>query len=112
MKVQGHKLEMYKGGNCRFTKPPRLGHNLLHLIQTKKIGNRLLRKGIPLKKKLEKSLDQKMEIMKMTEMRKGRVKRKKKKKEEESEEEDIREQVVKERGPHDKGLSSKAKGFT
>ncbi|KAK9140291.1 hypothetical protein Scep_009972 [Stephania cephalantha] len=59
---------------------PGHSHNLLHRIQAKKIGNRVLRKGILLKKKLEKSLDQKMEMMIVTKMRKGRVKRKKKKK--------------------------------
>ncbi|KAK9147992.1 hypothetical protein Scep_006749 [Stephania cephalantha] len=80
MRVPEHRPRMYKGGKCQFTRPPCLSQNLLHRIQAKKIGKRVFRKEIPLKKKVNNSLGQKMEMMKVIEMRKGRVKRKKNRK--------------------------------
>ncbi|KAK9104945.1 hypothetical protein Scep_021789 [Stephania cephalantha] len=70
---------MYKGGNCLFRRSPFLRWNLHHRIQTKKIGNKLFKKKIPLNKKLKKRVHQKMEMKKVNvkEMRKVRVKRKK-----------------------------------
>ncbi|KAK9119294.1 hypothetical protein Scep_017387 [Stephania cephalantha] len=55
MRVTEHRPRMYKGGNCQFTTPPYLSQNLLYRTQAKKIGNRVFRKEIPLKKKVKKS---------------------------------------------------------
>ncbi|KAK9107375.1 hypothetical protein Syun_023386 [Stephania yunnanensis] len=49
-----HRPQMCKGGEYLLTRPPFLGHNLLHWIQVKKIGNKLFRKMIPLNKKVKK----------------------------------------------------------
>ncbi|KAK9166465.1 hypothetical protein Scep_001656 [Stephania cephalantha] len=65
MRDPEHMPQMYKGGNCLFTRPPCLQQNLLHRIQAKKIGNKLLRKKIPLNKKVKKRMHQEMEMKKM-----------------------------------------------
>ncbi|KAK9121586.1 hypothetical protein Syun_019203 [Stephania yunnanensis] len=68
--VQGRELSVYKTPT---TQPESSSSD------SSEEDRKVLRKGIPLKKILEKSLDQKMEITKVIEMRNGSVKRKKKK---------------------------------